>query len=154
MPDKPVETRTTELETGASGHLCRQTTMRKSFAMMAALSKATAFIIVLGRCIASSAEEKETGTPEAPASPAALAGSYFRGKGLAYNFHLRLEAGGQFTAKWHSCLYKSGEASGNWSLSDNRITFSPPIEGEMLQRPMESLTVLKFKGQWVLAPTE
>ena len=121
---------------------------------IAAVSRAVAVIISLGLCVAYGADEKEKGTPEAPPNPQALEASYFRGKGLAYNLHLTLEAGGKYKARWHSCLYKPGEASGTWSLTDNRITFTPPMEGEMLLGRVEKLDVLKSKGEWILVPTD
>jgi hypothetical protein len=140
---------------GASRDIHRQLTMKTQTAIMkfiAAVSKAVAVIMV--PCVVSGAEEQETGKPETPPNVAALAGSYFRGRGLGYNLHLTLEANSKYKAKWHSCLYKSGEASGDWSLSDKRITLTPPMEGEMLQSRVESLEVLAFKGQWILLPTD
>ncbi|PYJ84112.1 MAG: hypothetical protein DME22_13915 [Verrucomicrobia bacterium] len=116
--------------------------------------RVVAVTVGLGICVAYGADEKEKGTPEAPPNPQALEASYFRGKGLAYNLHLTLEAGGKYKARWHSCLYKPGEASGTWSLADKRITFTPPIEGEMLQGRVEKLDVLKSKGEWILVPTD
>jgi len=92
------------------------------------------------------------GTLETPSNARAIEGAYYRGNGLSYNLALTLKAGGQYTAKWDSCLYKSGEASGTWKLSDKRIRFEPAIEGEMLRGRMEALDVLKFEGEWILVP--
>jgi len=92
------------------------------------------------------------GTPETPSNAMAIEGAYYRGNGLSYNLELTLKAGGQYTAKWDSCLYKSGEASGTWKLSDKRILFAPAIDGEMLRGRLEILDVLKFEGEWVLVP--
>ena len=93
------------------------------------------------------------GTPETPADAKAIEGAYYRGNGLSYNLELTLKADGRYTAKWDSCLYKSGEESGTWKLSDKRILFAPAIEGEMLRGRLETLDVLKFEGEWVLVPT-
>jgi hypothetical protein len=92
------------------------------------------------------------GTPETPSDAKAIEGAYYRGNGLSYNLELTLKAGGQYTAKWDSCLYKSGEESGTWKLSDKRILFAPAIEGEMLRGRLETLDVLKFEGEWILVP--
>jgi len=94
----------------------------------------------------------EKGTPEAPANTQAIAGAYYRGNGLSYNLELMLGPGGEYTAKWDSCLYKPGKASGTWKLSDRRIVFAPAMEGEMLRGRLESLDVLKFEGEWILVP--
>jgi hypothetical protein len=98
--------------------------------------------------------EKEKGFPQAPPNAQALAGTYYRGRGLAYNLELALQLNGEYTAKWDSCLYKPGVAAGKWSLSDKQITFTPPMEGEMLRGPIETLTILKFKSEWILVPTD
>ena len=92
------------------------------------------------------------GTSETPPNAGAIAGAYYRGNGLSYNLELTLKAGGQYTAKWDSCLYKSGETSGTWKLSGRRILFAPAIESEMLRGRLETLDVLKFEGEWILAP--
>ena len=92
------------------------------------------------------------GTPEIPSNARAIEGAYYRGNGLSYNLELTLKAGGPYTAKWDSCLYKSGEASGTWKLSGKRILFAPAIDGEMLRGRLETLDVLKFEGEWILVP--
>lgn len=92
------------------------------------------------------------GTLETPSNARAIEGAYYRGNGLSYNLALTLKAGGQYTAKWDSCLYKFGEASGTWKLSDRGILFAPAIEGEMLRGRLETLDVLKFEGEWILVP--
>ena len=92
------------------------------------------------------------GTSETPSNARAIEGAYYRGNGLSYNLELKLEAGGQYTARWDSCLYKSGEASGTWKLSDTRVLFAPAIDGEMLRGRLEALDVLKFEGEWILVP--
>lgn len=94
----------------------------------------------------------EKGTPERPLNAQAIEGGYYRGNGLSYNLELTLKPGGQYTAKWDSCLYKSGKASGTWKLSHKRIVFAPAMEGEMLRGRLETLDVLNFKGEWILVP--
>jgi hypothetical protein len=94
----------------------------------------------------------EKGTPEAPVNAPAIEGVYYRGNGLSYNLELTLRPGGEYTAKWDSCLYKAGKVSGTWKLSDKRIVFAPAMEGEMLRGRLEALDVLKFKGEWILVP--
>jgi len=98
------------------------------------------------------AGEKPQDTQAAP-NEKAIEGSYYRGRGPAYNLDLTLEAGGKYKATWHSCLYKSGGASGAWTLSGGRVIFTPPMEGEMLKGRLESADVLKSGEQWVLVPT-
>ena len=92
------------------------------------------------------------GTPERPTDATAIEGAYYRGNGLSYNLELALKPGGEYTARWDSCLYKGGEASGTWKLSDRRIFFAPAIESEMLRGRLETLDILKFEGEWILVP--
>jgi hypothetical protein len=99
-------------------------------------------------------DEKEKGTPEAPSNAKAVAGSYYRGDGLGYNVSLTLKENGKYTAEWHGCLGKYGEASGNWSLTKKRITFLPSKEEGNLKGYLKKLDVLKFKGDWILLPTD
>src|SRR5437899_888604 len=84
------------------------------------------FFLWLGLLFASGAEEK--GTPEAPPNAKAVVGSYYRGDGTGYNIYLTLKENGKYTAEWHGCLGKYGEASGQWTLSDKRIAFKPAKE--------------------------
>jgi hypothetical protein len=98
--------------------------------------------------------ENEKGKSEAPLSAVSLAGPYCRGKGLAYALELTLLTNGDYSAKWDSCLYKSGQANGRWSFSAGRVTFAPAMEGEMLPGGIQSAQVLKFKGEWILLPTD
>jgi hypothetical protein len=101
------------------------------------------------------ADEQPTAVGSNPApEPQEVVGHYFRGNGLPYNLHLKLEQGGRFTAQWHSCLYKPGQSLGTWIVSGNRITLDPPVEGEMLRWPLSNLNVLRSKGQWILIPTD
>jgi hypothetical protein len=97
---------------------------------------------------------REKGSPEAPTSTKAVAGNYYRGDGLGYNISLTLKENGKYTAEWHGCLGKYGEASGTWSLTDKRITFTPTKEENLMQGYLRSLDVLKFKGDWIFVPTE
>jgi hypothetical protein len=83
-----------------------------------------------------------------------LAGAYYRGDGLSYNLDLILRTNGEYTAKWHSCLYKSGEASGSWSLSGRLITFTPPLDGEMLRGQLKAVELRQANGEWELVPTD
>src|SRR5579859_2434276 len=111
-------------------------------------------IVTQAVCNAWADEQPEAvGSNPAP-EPQDLVGHYFRGNGLPYNLHLKLEQGGRFTAQWHSCLYKPGQSLGTWIVSGNRITLDPPVEGEMLRWPLSNLNVLRSKGQWILIPTD
>ena len=67
---------------------------------------------------------------------------------------LNLKEDGKYTSEWHGCLGKYGEASGTWSFKDKRITFTPAKEEELMKGYLWSLDVLKFKGDWILVPTE
>ncbi len=96
----------------------------------------------------------EKATAEAPPNAQAVAGSYYKGTGLAYNLNLTLQPSGEYTAAWDSCLYKPGKAAGQWRLSDKRITFTPPMEGEMMRGSIETVEILKLRGEWVLLPID
>jgi hypothetical protein len=100
------------------------------------------------------ADRPSEGLPQAAAGAEAIVGHYFRGNGLAYNLHLRLQSAGHYEAAWHSCLYKSGKASGTWTFFENRVTLKPALQGEMLRFPVETLEVLKFNDQLILVPVD
>ena len=85
---------------------------------------------------------------------AILAGAYYCGDGLGLNLTLNLKENGQYTAEWHGCLGKYGEASGTWSLKDKGISFSPLSEKDMMKGLLKRLDVMKHEGDWILAPTE
>jgi len=112
------------------------------------------FFLWLGLLFASGAEKKDKGTPEAPPNAKAVVGSYYRGDGTGYNICLTLKENGKYTAERHGCLGKYGEASGHWTLSDKRIAFKPAKEKDMMKGHLKSLDVLKFKGQWILVPSD
>src|SRR2546423_9879807 len=108
----------------------------------------------LGAILAPCAEEPEKGTPEARANAKAVAGTYYRGDGAGYNIYLTLKENGKYTAEWHGCLGKNGEASGQWTLADKRITFNPSREEDMMKGHLKKLDVLKFRGQWIFVPSD
>ena len=109
---------------------------------------------ILAGAVVWAAEEKEKGTPEAPSSGKAIAGTYYRGNGLSYNISLTLKDDGKYAAEWRGCLGKYGEASGKWSLNDKRITFTPSKEEGMMKGHLRNLAVIKFKADWILVPTD
>jgi|ERR1043166_2518820 hypothetical protein len=111
-------------------------------------------VLMLGACISFAGEEKEKGTPEAPPNAEAVAGDYYRGDGTSYNIYLTLKANGKYTAEWHGCLGKYGEASGQWTLKDKQIVFKPSKERDMMTGHLKALDVLKFKGAWIFVPTD
>ncbi|MBI2437640.1 MAG: hypothetical protein HYV36_02345 [Lentisphaerae bacterium] len=111
-------------------------------------------VLMLGLCVAFAGDEKEKGTPEAPPNAKAIAGSYYRGDGTGYNIYLILKADGKYTAEWHGCLGKYGEASGKWSLNDKSITLKPSKEDGMMKGHLKTLHVLKLKGQWIFVPAD
>ena len=111
-------------------------------------------VLIFSTAAIYAAEEREKGTPEAPKSAKAVSGTYYRGDGLGYNVSLTLKENGKYTAEWHGCLGKYGEASGTWSLADKRITFAPAKEEDAMKGHLRSLDVLKFKGDWIFVPTE
>src|SRR2546423_13368242 len=102
----------------------------------------------LGAILAPCAEEPEKGTPEARANAKAVAGNYYRGDGTGYNIYLTLKEKGKYMAEWHGCLGKYGEAAGQWTLADKRITLKPTKEKDMMEGHLKSLDVLKFKREW------
>src|SRR5262245_11620064 len=111
-------------------------------------------LLLFGICASFAGEDKEKGTPEGPPNAKAVAGSYYRGNGTAYNIYLTLNADGRYTAEWHGCLGKYGEASGQWTLKNKQITFKPSKEQDMMKGHLKSLDVLKFKGEWIFVPTD
>ena len=83
----------------------------------------------------------------------AVAANYYRGDGKGCNIYLTLKENGKFTADWRGCLGKYGEASGEWSIRANRITFKPAKEEGKLKGELKTLDVVESNGQWVLVPT-
>src|SRR5262245_49099409 len=83
----------------------------------------------------------EKGEPAAPPNAKAVAGSYYCGDGLGYNVTLKLKENGSYSAEWHGCLGKYGDASGSWRLSDKRIVFTPKKETDMMKDHLKTLDV-------------
>jgi hypothetical protein len=110
-------------------------------------------VLTLGTAAGLAADEKEKGTPEAPASAKAVAGAYYRGDGLGDNALLTLDENGKYAAEWYGCLGKYGEELGTWSLRDNRIALKSSEE-DKVKGYRESFDVLRFKGDWILVSTE
>ena len=110
--------------------------------------------LLLGLIVARAGDEKEKGTPAAPANAKDVAGSYYRGDGTGYNIYLTLKENGKYTAEWHGCLGKYGEASGQWTLADKRVVFKPAKEKDMMKGHLKSLDVLRYKGQWIFVPSD
>jgi hypothetical protein len=111
-------------------------------------------IFTFGFFAISNAEEIEKGIPEAPPNAKAIVGSFYRGDGTGYNIYLTLKENGKYTAEWHGCLGKYGEASGKWKLAGQRISFSPSKEDGMMKDHLRSLDTCKFKGQWIFIPMD
>jgi hypothetical protein len=111
-------------------------------------------LLLLGLASALGGEQKEMGTPEAPPNAKAVVGSYYRGDGTGYNIYLTLGANGKYTAEWHGCLGKYGEASGQWTLADKRISFKPAKERDMMKGHLKNLDVLRYQGQWIFVPSK
>jgi len=110
--------------------------------------------LLVGAVLALCAEEPQKGTPEVPPNPKAVAGNYYRGDGTGYNIYLTLKENGKYTAEWHGCLGKYGEASGQWTLAGKSITFKASKEKDMMKGHLKSLDVLKFRGQWIFVPSD
>jgi hypothetical protein len=91
----------------------------------------------------------EKGEPAVPTNTMAVAGSYYCGDGTGYNVTLTLKKDGSYSAEWHGCLGKYGDASGSWKLSDKRIVLTPKKEAGMMQGHLRTLDVLKYKGSWI-----
>ena len=81
-----------------------------------------------------------------------LAGNYVRGDGTGYNLRLVLDGQGTFSATWHGCLGKYGDADGYWYLEGARLGFIPISETGMMQGYLKSLEALRFKDNWILVP--
>lgn len=88
-----------------------------------------------------------------PTNARSISGSYYRGDGTGYNIHLTLKSEGSYTAEWHGCLGKYGDARGTWRLNGSRIMFSPSSETDMMQGHLRTLDVMRFEGDWVFLPT-
>jgi hypothetical protein len=110
-------------------------------------------LLIFAAGVVRAADEKEKGTPEAPSSAKVIAGTYYRGDGLGYNISLTLSEDGKYTAEWHGCVGKYGEASGKWGLNDKQITLTPSKEEGMMKGHLQTLDVMKFRGDWILVPT-
>jgi hypothetical protein len=95
------------------------------------------------------ADDIEKGEPAAPPNAKAVVGSYYSGDGLGYNIALTLKEDGSYSAEWHGCLGKYGDASGTWRLSDKRIVLTPKKETDMMKDHLKNLDVLKYKGGWI-----
>jgi len=87
-----------------------------------------------------------------PGDRKTLAGDYFTGDGLGYNLRLALLPDGAYTAEWHGCLGKYGDASGTWNLLNRHIDFYPSNETGMMKGHLRKLRTRQFKGKWVLIP--
>jgi hypothetical protein len=115
--------------------------------------KTRSIITVLSLFIASAcvlAGEIEKGEPAAPPNAKAVAGSYYCGDGLGYNVTLSLKENGEYSAEWHGCVGKYGDALGSWKLTDKRIVLTPKEEKDMMKGHLKTLDVLKYKGSWIL----
>jgi hypothetical protein len=110
--------------------------------------------LLLGLVATRAADEREKGTPEAPPDAKAVAGNYYRGDGTGYNIYLTLKENGKYTAEWHGCMGKYGEASGQWTLTDKRIVFKPAKEKDMMKGHLKSLDVLRYRGQWIFVQSD
>ncbi|MBN9693599.1 MAG: hypothetical protein J0M24_25415 [Verrucomicrobia bacterium] len=106
---------------------------------------ASLFISVAGL----QARDIEKGKPAAPPNVKSVAGSYYCGDGLGYNVTLTLKENGTYSAEWHGCLGKYGDASGSWKLSDKQIALIPKTERDMMKGHLKTLDVLEYKGGWV-----
>lgn len=95
------------------------------------------------------AAEIEKGVPEAPRNAKAVVGTYYRGDGKGYNVTLKLRQDGTYSAEWHGCLGKYGDASGRWKLADKRILLTPKKERDMMKDHLKTLDVLKYKNRWI-----
>ena len=104
--------------------------------------------------MATVAADKEKATSEAPPNAKAVAGEYYRGDGLGMNITLSLKEDGKYSAEWHGCLGKYGEGAGTWSLKGKSIAFTPSVEKDMLKGYLTKLDTAKFKGEWILVPTD
>ena len=92
--------------------------------------------------------------PEAPPNAKAVAGNYYRGDGRGYNIYLNLLEKGSYTAQWRGCLGEYGTASGTWAVADKRIVLTPVKEKDNMKGHLKSLDVLRYKGQWILVPSD
>ena len=111
-------------------------------------------ILLLGVCASFAVEATEKGKPAAPPNAKAVAGNYYRGDGTGYNIYLTLKADGKYTAEWHGCLGKYGEASGLWTLKDKKIAFKPSNEQGMIKGHLKTLDILQFRGKWIFVPSD
>jgi hypothetical protein len=85
-----------------------------------------------------------------PASVAKqFCGTYYTGDGLGCNIHLTLHPDGIYKGDWYGCLGHYGSATGNWSVSNNILTFSPFQEAEMMKGYLRQLDVVQTEGRVV-----
>jgi hypothetical protein len=98
--------------------------------------------------------QAKKGSAETPANTKAVSGSYYRGDGTGYNIYLTLKPNGGYSAEWHGCLGKYGDASGTWRLDGSRITLSPSSEADMMKGHLRTLDVMRFENDWIFLPTD
>src|SRR5262245_52926145 len=113
-------------------------------------ARCTVAILSLSIAVACAlAGDNEKGEPAAPPAAKAVVGSYYCGDGLGYNVTLTLKEAGTYSAEWHGCLGKYGDASGSWKLSDKRIVLTPKKERDIMKGHLKTFDVLKYKGGWI-----
>ena len=74
--------------------------------------------------------------------------------GTGYNIYLTLSEDGTYAAQWCGCLGEYGTASGTWAVADKRIVLKPVKEKDMMKGHLKRLDVLRYKGQWILVPSD
>ena len=94
------------------------------------------------------------GIAEQPGEAKDLAGTYYRGDGKGFKLRLTLSADSTYTAQWHGCLGRYGQANGTWELKELQVLFTPITEEGSMEGYLRVLDVLKFKENWILLPLD
>lgn len=111
------------------------------------IALATLFLVMIAPVISEASPKK--GTPEAPSEPGEVLGEYYRGDGMGYNVTLVLSENGRYSAVWHGCLGKYGEANGRWEVKEKQITLDPMHEEGSLEGHLSVLDVLRYEEGWI-----
>ncbi len=94
------------------------------------------------------------GVTVAPANSDSLVGKYYSVDGLGMNVVLTLNVDSTYSADWHGCLGKYGDASGLWNISDTLLILTPANEDGAMTGYLRAFIVQRFEDVWILIRPE
>jgi hypothetical protein len=83
-----------------------------------------------------------------------LPGNYYVGDGTGYNLNLQLLGNGRFVAFWNGCLGEYGRSYGTFDLNNDRITFIPELEIDMMKGHLTSAQIIDIEDQRMIVLAE